>query len=86
MCERLGEGLRRGCLDFLIPFNERHLNIIGKHGRLITIGGAHTPHSVRASPKGNQESVPASGHRHKLPAGYRVAKRPVLCSLHHEYW
>ena len=31
------------------------------------------------------ETVPASDHRHKLPAGYRLAKTPVLGGLHHEY-
>ena len=25
VCERLGGSLRRECLDFLIPFNQRHL-------------------------------------------------------------
>src|SRR5215471_21394069 len=28
VCERLGGSLRRECLDFLIPFNERHLQMI----------------------------------------------------------
>lgn len=32
-----------------------------------------------------QESVPASDHRRKLPAGYRVGTTPVLGGLHHEY-
>ena len=27
VCERLGGSLRRECLDFLIPFNERHLQM-----------------------------------------------------------
>jgi hypothetical protein len=27
VCERLGGGLRRDCLDFLIPFNEHHLRL-----------------------------------------------------------
>ena len=27
VCERLGGSLRRECLDFLLPFNERHLQI-----------------------------------------------------------
>jgi putative transposase len=27
ICERLGGSLRRECLDFLIPFNERHLQM-----------------------------------------------------------
>jgi hypothetical protein len=33
----------------------------------------------------NEASIPESGHRHKLPAGYRVAKKAVLGDLHHEY-
>ena len=33
----------------------------------------------------NRDRVPASGHRHKLPAGYRIAKTAVLGGLHHEY-
>jgi hypothetical protein len=32
-----------------------------------------------------QESVPESGHRHQLPAGYRLVKDSVLGGLHHEY-
>src|SRR5215831_7408417 len=28
VCERLGGSLRRECLDFLLPFNERHLQMI----------------------------------------------------------
>jgi hypothetical protein len=32
-----------------------------------------------------QDRVPASDHRHKLPAGYRVVKTSVLGGLHHEY-
>ena len=27
VCERLGGSLRRECLDFLIPVNERHLKM-----------------------------------------------------------
>ena len=29
-CQRLGGSLRRECLDFLIPLNERHLRMIVK--------------------------------------------------------
>jgi hypothetical protein len=32
-----------------------------------------------------QANVPASGHRHCLPNGYRVTSRPVVGGLHHEY-
>lgn len=45
------------------------------------------PHSSLGPgiPEPNQDSVPASDHRNKLPAGYRVVKRSVLGGLHHEY-
>lgn len=85
VCERLGGSLRRECLDFLIPINERHLNMTIKEW------GAHynrgRPHSSLGPgiPEPNQESVPASDDRHKLPAGFRVVKDSVLGGLHHEY-
>ena len=86
ICERLGGSLRRECLDFLIPFNERHLKIIGKHWMAHYNRGR--PHSSLGPgiPERSQESGPTSDHRHKLPAGYRVAKRSVLGGLHHEYF
>jgi putative transposase len=30
VCERFGGTMRRECLDFLIPFNERHLKLVLK--------------------------------------------------------
>jgi hypothetical protein len=36
-------------------------------------------------PEPSQANVPESGHRHKLPAGHRILKKPVLGGLHHEY-
>ena len=83
--ERLGGSLRRECLDFLIPLNEGHLRMIGKEwGRHYDRG---RPHSSLGPgiPEPSQETVPASGHRHKLPAGYRLAKTSVLGGLRHEY-
>ena len=84
-CERLGGSLRRECLDFLIPLNERHLRMIVKEWGIHYNRGR--PHSSLGPgiPEPSQESVPASDHRHKLPAGYRVGKTPVLGGLHHEY-
>ena len=83
-CERLGGSLRRECLDFLIPLNERHLRMIVKEWGIHYNRGR--PHSSLGPgiPEPSQESVPASDHRHKLPAGYRVGKTPVLGGLHHE--
>jgi transposase InsO family protein len=85
VCERLGGSLRRECLDFLIPVNERHLKMTVEEWRIHYNRGR--PHSSLGPgvPESNMERVPASGHRHKLPAGYRIAKTSVLGALHHEY-
>ena len=85
VCEQLGGSLRRERLDFLIPLNERHLKIAVK------VSGIHynrgRPHLSLGSgiPEPNQSEVPASDHRHKLPAGNRFVKRAVLGGLHHDH-
>jgi len=85
VCERFGGTLRRECLDYLIPINERHLKMTIKEWVLHYNRGR--PHSSRGPgvPEPNQDRIPASDHRHKLPAGYRVVKTSVLAGLHHEY-
>jgi transposase InsO family protein len=85
VCERLGGSLRRECLDFVIPLNERHLKMTVKDWGIHYNRGR--PHSSLGPgfPEPNQENVPASDHRHKPPAGCRVVKRAVLGGLHHEY-
>ena len=84
-CERLIGTIRRECLDFLIPLGEGHLKRIlrewvGHYNR-------GRPHSSLGPgiPEPPQAKVPASVHRHKLPAGCRVKSTPVLGGLHHEY-
>jgi putative transposase len=85
VCERFGGTLRRECLDFLIPINERHVKMTIREWGLHYNRGR--PHSFLGPgfPEPNQDWVPASDHRHKLPAGYRVVKTSVLGGLHHEY-
>jgi putative transposase len=85
MCERFGGTLRRECLDFLIPLNERHLKMTIKEWGLHYNRGR--PHSSLGPgiPEPKQYRVPASNQRHKLPAGYCVVKTSVLGGLHHEY-
>jgi putative transposase len=84
-CERLVGTIRRDCLDFLIPIDERHLRCILKE--LTVHYNRGRPHSALGPgiPEPNQDSVPASGHRHMLPTGYGVKSTPVLGGLHHEY-
>ena len=85
VCERLGGSLRRECLDFLIPLSERHLKMTVEEWRIHYNRGR--PHSSLGPgvPESNRDRIPASGHRHRLPAGYGIAKTSVLGGLHHEY-
>src|SRR5262249_875140 len=84
-CERLIGTIRRECLDYLIPLNERHLRLILRE--FVNYYNRGRPHSSLGpgTPEPFQASVPASGDRHKLPAGFRVRKTPVLGGLHHDY-
>jgi transposase InsO family protein len=82
VCERLGGSLRRECLDFLIPFNERHLQMTVRAWTRYNRG-----HSALGPglPEPMSDQVPPNEHRHRLPVGYRVVKRSGLGGLHHEY-
>jgi hypothetical protein len=83
--ERLGGSLRRACLDWFIPLNERRLSTIGKFWTQPYHRGRPPCCLSPGLPEPRQESVPAGGHRHQLPAGFRVVKTFVLGGLHHEY-
>ncbi|HKD04911.1 MAG TPA: integrase core domain-containing protein [Bryobacteraceae bacterium] len=85
VCERLGGSLRRECLDFLIPFNERHLQMAVRNWAIHYNRGR--PHSALGPglPEPAPYQVPSNQQRHSLPVGYRVVKRSVLGGLHHEY-
>jgi transposase InsO family protein len=84
-CERLIGTIRRECLDYLIPINDRHLRFIMKE--FVVHYNRGRPHSALGPgiPEPIQASVPASVHRHKLPTGFRIRSKPVLGGLHHEY-
>jgi putative transposase len=84
-CERFGGTLRRECLDFLIPFNERHLRLALKmwiahfnQSRPHMSLGPGIPAALRPPP-------PESAHRHRIPAGYLVRRAAVLDGPHQEY-
>jgi transposase InsO family protein len=85
--ERLLGTLRRECLDFMIPLTENHLRRIlrtwVRHynaGRPHMALGPGIPQPPSSLPALFQDS------RHRLPARLRVAARPILRGLHHEYW
>lgn len=84
-CERLIGTMRRECLDFVIPWNERHLR------RLLKEWVAHynqgRPHSSLGpgipEPESCYDRPQFCGH--DIPRGHRVVAKAVLNGLHHEY-
>jgi putative transposase len=85
-CERLIGTIRRECLDWLIPFNERHLRTILREwvehynkGRPHMSLGPGFPEPTEGLPAEPQP------HQHHLPAGAAVVATPILGGLHHEY-
>ena len=83
--ERFGGTLRRQCLDFLISFKERPLNLILKswatrfnHGQPHLSLGPGIPAPLQQPP-------PENGSRHSIPAGHVIRSKPVLGGLHHQY-
>ena len=84
-CERVIGTLRRECLDYLIPLNARHLKrVLSEFATHYNRGRPHTALGP-GLPEPVQATIPVSGHRHRLPAGYRVSKTQVVGGLHHEY-
>ena len=84
-CERLVGTIRRECLDFLIPLNERHLRSFLKEW--VAHYNKGRPHfGLGPGIPESSAGIPAAeilGHR--IPRGCRVVARPVLSGLHHEY-
>src|SRR5262245_61878984 len=86
ICERIIGTLRRECLDFVIPLNDRHLYGILKEwvthyneGRPHMSLGPGIPQPLLALP------VALQAQRHWLPSGQDVVSRPILNALHHDY-
>jgi len=77
--------VRRECLDYLIPLNEKHLR------RTLKLWVDHynkgRPHSSLGpgipDPAGDLRQEAALSNR--IPQGCRVVAKPVLNGLHHEY-
>jgi putative transposase len=84
-CERLVGTMRRECLDFLIPLNERHLRGILREW--VTHYNRGRPHSSLGpripDPGSSYQRVKSCGHH--IPIDHRVATKAILGGLHHEY-
>ena len=84
-CERLIGTVRRECLDFLIPLNERHLRGLLKEW--VTHYNWGRPHSSLGP------GIPDPGFcyqqgtlcGHLIPVGHHVLAKAILGGLHHEY-
>jgi transposase InsO family protein len=84
-CERVIGTIRRECLDFIIPINERHLRSTVRE--FVSYYNRGRPHSSSGPgiPEPIQASAPVAVHRHKLPVGYRISSESILGGLHHDY-
>src|SRR6516225_6049125 len=83
-CERLIGTMRRECLDFMIPLNERHLRAIVREWVFHYNRGR--PHSRLGPGIPDQSSAPRHrAHRHCLEREERVTSTSILGGLHHEY-
>jgi putative transposase len=87
-CERLIGTVRRECLDFMIPLNERHLRRSLRcwvthynKGRPHSSLGPGIPEKALDNPRPRPKM-----HRHRLPRECKIRARDILSGLHHEYW
>jgi len=84
-CERLVGSIRRECLDFLIPLNEKHLRRTLKEW--VDHYNRGRPHSSLGLgiPDPPSDLPREASSRYRIPQHYRVATKPILGGLHHEY-
>lgn len=85
-CERLIGSLRRECLDWFFPLNERHLRKLAREWAVHYNQGP--PHKslgpgIPDLPPGLP--VKRQIHRHEVPEGFLIKKKSILSGLHHEY-
>ena len=83
--ERLVGTIRRECLDYLIPFGDRHLKRIVSE--FVVHYNRGRPHSALGPgiPEPTQAEAPAGANRHQFPTGCVVKSTDILGGLHHEY-
>ena len=85
-CERLVGTIRRECLDFVIPLNERHVQRILKEWvSHYNQGRPHSSLGPGIPDPGEAFATTKDHHRHQLAHDCKVVGRLVLGGLHHEY-
>ena len=86
-CERLVGTVRRECLDFMIPLNERHLRMMLRPW--VTHYNEGRPHSSLGPGVPEKSSCSSltgpRNHRHRLPRVCEIRAKDILGGLHHEY-
>jgi transposase InsO family protein len=83
-CERLIGSMRRECMDFMIPLNERHVGRIVREW--VSDCNRGRPHSrLGAGIPDQRTSPPHRAHRRRLEEAERITSTPILGGLHHEY-
>ena len=82
-CERFIGTIRRECLNWVIPVNERHL----RHAlaEWMPHYNGERPHSAFGSGLPDDTGRRPALTGHDLPPGHRVVARPRLGGLHHDY-
>lgn len=84
-CDRLIGTIRRDCLDFVIPLNERHVRSV--LSEWVVHYNRGRPHASLGpgipDPPHDRLALLATGHL--IRNGHRVVAEPVLGGLHHEY-
>jgi transposase InsO family protein len=84
-CERLIGTIRRECLDFVIPLNERHVRSV--LAEWVAHYNRGRPHASLGPgiPDPSDDCLARSAGGHRILALHRVVAKPVLGALHHEY-
>jgi putative transposase len=83
-CERVIGTIRRECLDFMIPVNERHLRTILREW--VSHYNKGRPHSsLGPGIPDRRTAPPRRTHPHRFEPGERVVSSAILGGLHHEY-
>ena len=86
-CERLIGTVRRECLDFVIPRNERHLRrTLRSYVAHYNKGRPHSSLGPGISARTPSRALVLQQQRHRLPRDCQIRVEDILGGLHHEYW